>query len=361
MRQMNRHRTWAKAAITVAALLLASCSMMKEDRSDCPDCRNPLHIKVRYDYNIQRANMFADHVEQATVYVVDPATGAVVDWQSANVRSIAPQAEAVSPFGGEHSALAFNFEGLAPGSYRLFAIGRSAADAAYKISKPEIAQSIEGLSFTAPTGANSQVPAQRLDTIWNTLKPIDVVVPEKSPVEATVGLMRLTNDLNVMVFRRDHPADNGHERYEVFVTDEHQTLGYDNSPAAESQSLTYRPFASWTTETTADEAIVERNAHYDLSLSRLIQHEDARHNPRLIIRNRESGHEIVNIDLCYYLALARNAYEIQNYGIQEYLDREYDYRLDFGIEGEGQQETWKNITIRINVLSWALRIQNEEL
>ena len=97
MRQTNRHRTWAKAAITVAALLLASCSMMKEDRSDCPDCRNPLHIKVRYDYNIQRANMFADHVEQATVYVVDPATGSVVDWQSANVRSIAPQAEAASP------------------------------------------------------------------------------------------------------------------------------------------------------------------------------------------------------------------------------------------------------------------------
>ena len=154
MRQTNRHRTWAKAAITVAALLLASCSMMKEDRSDCPGCRNPLHIKVRYDYNIQRANMFADHVEQATVYVVDPATGSVVDWQSASVRSIAPQAEAVSPFGGEHSALAFNFEGLAPGSYRLFAIARSVADAAYKTSKPDIAQSIEGLRFTVPTDAN---------------------------------------------------------------------------------------------------------------------------------------------------------------------------------------------------------------
>ena len=173
--------------------------------------------------------------------------------------------------------------------------------------------------------------------------------------------MRLTNDLNVMVFRRDHTTDNGHERYDVIVTDNHPQLGFDNAPASELQSVVYHPFASWTTETTADEAIVERNAHYDLSLSRLIQHEDARQNARLIIRNRETGHEIINIDLCYYLALARNAYEIQNYGIQEYLDREYDYRLDFGIEGEGQQETWKYITIRINVLSWALRIQNEEL
>ena len=362
MRQTNRHRAWVKAATHFfAALLLASCSMMKEDRSDCPDCRNPLHIKVRYDYNIQRANMFADHVEQATVYVVDPATGTVVDWQSANVRSVAPQAEAVSPFGGEHSAFAFNFEGLAPGSYRLYATGRSAAEAAYKTITPDIAQSIESLSFTVPTDANGQVPAQRLDTIWNTLKPIDVIIPEKEPTEATIGLMRLTNDLNVMVFRRDHPTDNGHERYEVLIIDNHPILGYDNAPASESWSIVYRPFASWTTETTADETIVECNAHYDLSLSRWIQHEDARQNPRLIIRNRETGHEIINIDLCYYLALARNAYEIQNYGIQEYLDREYDYRLDFGIEGEGEKETWKYITIRINVLSWALRIQNEEL
>lgn len=355
MRQTNRRKqqAWAKAAIIFAALLLTSCSMMKEDRSDCPDCRNPLHIKVRYDYNIQRANMFADHVEQATVYVVDPATGTIVDTQTAsNSATSQPLRD---------QSFAFNFEGLAPGSYRLYATGRSAAEAAYKTTIPDIAQSIENLSFTVPTNTDGQVPTQRLDTIWNTLKPIDVVIPEKEPTEATIGLMRLTNDLNVMVFRRDHTTDNGHERYDVIVTDNHPQLGFDNAPASELQSVVYHPFASWTTETTADEAIVERNAHYDLSLSRLIQHEDARQNARLIIRNRETGHEIINIDLCYYLALARNAYEIQNYGIQEYLDREYDYRLDFGIEGEGQQETWKYITIRINVLSWALRIQNEEL
>ena len=222
MRQTNRHRTWAKAAITVAALLLASCSMMKEDRSDCPDCRNPLHIKVRYDYNIQRANMFADHVEQATVFVVDPATGTIIDTQTASNSATSQPLRDLS--------FAFNFEGLAPGNYRLFATGRSAADAAYKTSKPDIAQSIEGVHFTVPADGNGQVPAQRLDTIWNTLKPVDIVVPENNPVEATVGLMRLTNDLNIMVFRRDHPADNDHQRYEVLVTDEHQTLGYDNSP-----------------------------------------------------------------------------------------------------------------------------------
>ena len=70
MRQMKtfRHSTLRPALIAVTlSMLLISCSLMKDDRSDCPACRNPLHVKLRYDYNIQRANMFSDHVEEATV------------------------------------------------------------------------------------------------------------------------------------------------------------------------------------------------------------------------------------------------------------------------------------------------------
>lgn len=329
--------------------------MMKEDRSDCPDCRNPLRIHLRYDYNTQRADMFADHVEEATVYVVDPTTNSVVDTQTASNDASAQPLR--SPL------FAFNFEGLAPGNYRLYATGRSAAEVHFSTTTPQIAESISKLQFTVPT----TTPAQRLDTLWNTLKPIDITVPENEPTEATVPLMRLTNDLSVVVFRRDGSLDNSHERYDVSVSDENQTLGNDNETVT-TAAMVYHPFAAWTTETTvsdgsrAGETIAERNAHYDLSLFRLLLHaDDARRNPRLIIRNHATNHEIVNIDLCHYLALARNAYETQHYGVQEYLDREYDYRLDFGFDGEGSAETWKYMTIRINVLSWAIRIQNEEL
>lgn len=343
------------AVATFMSLMLSttSCSMMQEDRSNCPDCRNTLRIMLRYDYNTARANMFADHVEEATVYVVDPKTSAVVDTQTAcNNDSTQPLR---SP------SFAFNFEGLAPGNYRLYATGRSKADAAISTVTPQIAEAISKLQFTVPADAAGNVATQRLDTLWNTLKPIDITVPEYEPTEATIPLMRLTNDLNVVVFRRDGSLDNGHERYDVSVTDENLTLGYDNEPST-TTPLVYRPFAAWTTETTTDGTLAERNAHYDLSLFRLLVHaDDAQHNPRLIIRNRETGHEIVNIDLCYYLALARNAYETQHYGTQEYLDCEYDYRLDFGFDGSGSGETWKYMTIRINVLSWAIRIQNEEL
>ena len=359
IRKISRRRLVNKLFIIshllFSAVLFASCSLMKEDRSDCPDCRNPLRITLRYDYNTMRANMFADHVEEATVYVVDPETNAIVDFQTSRNTAVSKPLREPS-FG-------FNFEELPSGYYRLYASARSAADAAISVSELGIAESIRSLTYTLSTST----PAQRLDTVWNTLQPVDVYLPEKEPAEATIGLMRLTNDLNVMVFRRDNPLDNGHERYDVSVTDEHSQLDYDSNPTA-TGTVVYSPIASWTTETYVDDVnssiqhvIAERNAHYDFSLFRLINSKDTRHNPRLIIRNHETGHTIVNIDLCYYLSLARNAFEIQNYGIQEYLDREYDYRLDFGIEGSGSEETWKYITIRIDVLSWAIRIQNEAL
>lgn len=343
-----------KATVLLAlSMLLTACSLMKDDRSDCPTCRNPLRITLRYDYNTMRANMFGDHVQEATVYVVDPETNSVVDFQtSRNTTESQPLRE---------PSFGFNFEDLPGGQYRIFATARSAADATINVPELGIAESIRSLTYTLP----SSEPAQRLDTVWNTLQPVDISLPEKEPAEATVGLMRLTNDLNVIIFRRDNPSEGGHEYYDVTVTDENRQIGYDNEPTR-NKAVTYHPIAAWTTETFVNEAstrstVAERNAHYDFSLFRLISNSDARHNPRLIIRNHETGHDIVNIDLCYYLALARNAYETEHYGTQEYLDREYDYRLDFGIEGSGPDETWKYMTISINVLSWAIRIQNEEL
>ena len=356
------------AAFVSLMLSAASCSMMTDDRSDCPDCRNPLRVMLRYYYNTHLANMFGDQVGEATVYVVDSQTGIVVDKQSTGSATVAHPMN--------YPSFAFNFEGLQPGRYRLYATGRSKADAAFNIVSPGLAEAIGRLQFSVPVsmvnGQWSMVDSQRLDTLWNTLQPVDITLPENEPTEATIPLMRLTNDLNVVVFRRDGSLDNSHEHYDVCVTDETLTLGHDNEPTADGLAqglpLQYRPFAAWTTETTVSggssvgtDSIAERNAHYDLSLFRLLVHNDARRNARLIITNRETSHEIVNIDLCHYLALARNAYETQHYSTQEYLDREYDYRLDFGIAGQGSDETWKYMTIHINALSWAIRIQNEEL
>ena len=52
----------------MAALTLSSCDLMTEDLDDCP---TGLYVNFVYDYNIQRADMFKDHVGGLTLYVYD--------------------------------------------------------------------------------------------------------------------------------------------------------------------------------------------------------------------------------------------------------------------------------------------------
>ncbi len=51
------------AAMTLT--VVTSCNdMWHQDYSDCP---NGVYVKFKYDYNLQRADMFNDHVGQVTL------------------------------------------------------------------------------------------------------------------------------------------------------------------------------------------------------------------------------------------------------------------------------------------------------
>ena len=100
-----------------------------------------------------------------------------------------------------------------------------------------------------------------------------------------------------------------------------------------------------------------KTAHAGLTFNRLIWSEDPDENALLIIRNRNTGKEVCAINLTDFLAQGRNAYDAYAYSRQEYLDRAYDFYLDFFI----RNEKWQYAEVRINVLSWAKRIQNVNL
>lgn len=57
------------------------------------------------------------------------------------------------------------------------------------------------------------------------------------------------------------------------------------------------------------------------------------------------------------LAEGRTAYSTYAYSPQEYLDREYDYHLNFFLRGD----SWAYCDIVIDVLGWSKRTQNVSL
>ena len=80
----------------------------------------------------------------------------------------------------------------------------------------------------------------------------------------------------------------------------------------------------------------------------------------LCIRRKSDGKDIALLNLPEVLSEGRTAYEIFSYTPQEYLDREYDYRLEIFLKGEEWQQL-AYLYVCIDVLSWAKRIQYVEL
>ena len=378
-----RHIIQKSLQMIVVAAMFTSCDMMKEDRSDCP---TGLYVNFVYDYNIQRADMFKDHVGSVTLYVFDESDKLVAQ------RTVS---------GSELSVYGYNIhfteKELAPGhQYRLSAVALqkdwdaalSTPGAKYRKTslgngdnRQQLKVSLDRNQPLSPSRYYEVSTAAPLDTLWHTQQvmtayaanqpaatryhensnsepttnAIQTITLEKDvPAYATVSLIRNTNHLNISLRELDTPANVDADNYEVFILDANGDVNCDNTVTTPTDSLVYRPYSQWTTTFDAGGTIgIQRSAHYDLMFNRLMYSTTPDDNAVLCIRRKSDGKEVAVINLPYILCEGRTAYEIYNYRPQEYLDREYDYRLEFFLRGN----RWEYISVCIDVLSWAKRIQ----
>lgn len=368
--------------LLMAAMLMSSCGMMTEDLSDCP---TGLYVNFVYDYNIQRADMFKDHVGGLTLYVFDESD------------HIAAQ-RTVS--GSELSRYGYNIhfteQELAPDhQYRLVALAMqkdwnaASATTGYKPTISDDRMSLKvSLNHLPGTPYGSVSNAAPLDTLWHTLTTLKadaenlpaatryrlasdgtittngtdrVVVVRGEPTYATVSLIRDTNHLNISLRELDTPEDVRDEDYEVFIIDANTDVDYANNLLVPGDSVIYRPYAQWTTVVEGTGSIAaDYSAHYDLMFNRLMYNTTTSDNAVLCIRNKKTGENVAMLNLPYILCTGRMAYEIYAYSPQEYLDREYDYRLELFLKN-GRWASGAFISVCVDVLSWARRIQYVEL
>ena len=176
--------------------------------------------------------------------------------------------------------------------------------------------------------------------------------------------MRDTKKINVTLRELDNPATMDVANYDMAIIDHNATLRWDNS-VDESQAVVYTPHARWNTydRTGATDANndpvggIGRMAHADFMTSRIIIHDNPADDGVLTIKNRTTGMEVVRVNLPDILSRLRNAEEIHRYSAQEFLDRGYDYQLDFYIKGD----RLAYVNISISILGWSKRIQFEDL
>ena len=362
-------------------MLMNSCDMMKEDLSDCP---TGLYVNFVYDYNIQRADMFKDHVGGLTLYVFDESD------RIAAQRTVS--GNELSRYG---FFVHFTEAELAPDhQYRLTAVAmqkdwsQSSASTGYKPTISDNRTSLKvSLAHQTGTPYGTVSNAAPLDTLWHTLTTLkadeanlpaatryrlsadgavstngvdQVSVVRGVPTYATVSLIRDTNHLNISLRELDTPEEVNDEDYEVFIIDANTDVDYANNLVMPGDSVIYRPYAQWTTVIESTRSIAaDYSAHYDLMFNRLMYNTTTNDNAVLCIRNKKTGENVAMLNLPYILCTGRMAYEIYAYSPQEYLDREYDYRLELFLKN-GKWAQGAFISVCVDVLSWARRIQYVE-
>ncbi len=384
--------------MALMAFLTSACSMMEDDLKDCP---TGLYVRFVYDYNTARADMFKDHVGYVVLYVYNAEGKKVAERTVSNGNGSAPLRE----YG---HTIHFGDNELPDGQYRLQAVAMqkdwddalATKGAKYRRNSP-VSHTDLNISLDtsdAPVDAGGRFhpvsAAAPLDTLWHTLRvtadepadgtaaaplhqtkkpysiyPLDgqyVTVRSGYATYATVSLIRDTKHLNITLRQLDSPQDVHADDYDVYITDNNTLLAHDNELIPDKDAL-YTPYSSWTTFFDGNDIIIEpksraaadinRTAHYNIMFNRLMLRDDSRNNARLYIVNRNTRDIIADINLPSILAEGRIAYDLYGYSAQEYLDREYDYHLDFFLKGD----RWEFVDVTINVLSWSKRVQRAEL
>lgn len=373
MKRLIQHLfMWAVMAAGTG--VVASCDMMEQDLTDCP---NGLYVSFKYDYNLQRADMFNDHVGSVTLYIFDEDGNLVKTQEESNVGASMPLS---SP------GYAMHVTGLAPGRYQFIALAgqrpygdmmqtgrakfvRSGISAGAPMQGIEINLDKGGV-VAGPDGANyysvdnNSLP---LDTLWHGMltEPVEVYpVNSNRAAYATVPLVRDTKHINVALREVDDPTTMDIADYDMYITDHNSRILWDNS-LDETDPVIYTPYATWNTDDRGNALDpngdvldgVGRIGHADFMTSRIMFHDDVTKDGRLYIVNNKTGRKVVDFNLPDVLSRLRTSDELHAYSEQEFLDRGYDYQITVFLRGGDLQY----INISISVLGWTKRIQFNEL
>ena len=362
---------------------MASCSLIEDDLPECG-----LDLYFRYDYNLQRADMFRDHVGSVRAYVYD-----------ANDKLVAQQTESVvkgnSPFKRDGYHMHFT---LPKGQYKVVAVAFQkdydqallTPGAKFRYTVPQMGDDIRSIRFDLDHAATPDAKGRYavdhqnapLDTLWVGMSGNQLVAdhyvahPEAQLVEVggnkgatrdTISLVRNTKHINVTLRELQVPDEMDLADYDLQITDKNGSLLWNNE-VDESTPLVYTPYKTWVTtdRTTAPKwdtkkqphgvAGVGKIAHADFMTSRLLYHERGSQDAVLKITYRPTGEVVAEVNLPDILSRLRTSAET-HYTQQQFLDRGYDYNLSFFF-ASGKL---KYFNISISILGWSRRFQVEDL
>lgn len=314
--------------------ILGSCDRLHEDLEPCPQ---GLRIRFIYDYNMEFANAFPSQVDCLTVLFYDSEGNYVTSRTNTS-----------TDLADEFWRMEVDLE---PGTYTILAYGGlECSDTSFSfVSQPastpmeDIKVQLNSSNLTYPVG--KQLHHLFYGRLVASVDPRSIEYKD-----VTVKMMKDTNNLRILLQQTNSDKiDNADFNFRVVDNNTHFAWNNELLPAPE---VTYYP---WTRGNASPGELPNGTdasvAWAEFSFPRLV----VGHTPRLIITNKETGKQVIDIPLNNYLLLLKSQ-QYADMGSQEYLDRESRWTMIFFL---GENNTWIRTSIVIN--DWVVRLNEGKL
>lgn len=312
-------------------MMFTSCEYIHEDLMPC---ERGVSLRFVYDYNMEYANAFPSKVHCLTLYVYDGEGNYVATFT-----------EKTDVLKDENYRMKIDLE---PGDYSMVAYGGVACDDRSFTVIDEPTDAADKLTALSVQMSHNELTSDKLlhDFFYGKL---DVTVEENNYKDETVYMMKNTNNIRIILQQMNGQPVSDEDFTFRIVNDDNTLFANDNS-LIENGNITYMPWAQGQrTVGEGEEGSGQVTVAYaEFSTSRLT----VGNRPRLIITNKETAEEVVNIPLNDYLLLLKSD-RYADMTDQEYLDRENEWSMIFFLD---EDHLWINAQIIIN--DWVVRLNN---
>jgi hypothetical protein len=339
MRFRLKRIMFAVLSTLVCCGALSSCQGLVYDNEG--DCDVHYRVKFRYDRNLLFADAFAHEVKAVTLYVLDPATGAVVlsKTESGDVLSTGDYEMELDLQPGKYDLLAW----CQGDDCKSFIIGDAT-------SKKDLTCAV--VSKTAADG--SAYVDSRLDGLYHGYVADVDFTKDEGTVVAEVPLTKDTNYFTVILQHISGSALDK-DKFSFAIVEDNGLMDWDNSLMSGGE-VTYK---AWSVESGSAEvekvdtraASLLNLAVAEISTGRLMYGRS----PRLVVTNNENGATVLSVPVVDFALLVKGKYN-QSMDEQEYLDRQDEYNMVFFLD---DGDRWINSFIYVN--SWKVVLQQSNL
>lgn len=315
-------------------MLLLSWSFVSCDKSIYEDLSTcPLRVQLRYDYNMQYVDRWHREAQDVHLYIFDK-TGHLV---SEMTDAAAPYAEGQT----------FELQ-LAPGDYSIVALCGHRMGTLYQESKLQVGTStMQDLLIQLSRAEDKRIAAELPPLLYGISKEVQVLGDGSRLI--VVPMAKWTNSIRLVMqdLSEGGKSNIKIENYDFKITAPNGRYNGAGEVLTDDV-LTYTPYYAEQIKGSGGIAV-------ELNTLRLLTNQDQ----RLIITERATGDELLNIDLLSLL-LQTKFYANNKLSDQEYLDREDHYAVIFAFDGRPvTRETFLAVNLWIN--GWLIREQDHNI